>query len=269
MTSAFAPIVLDARNPGPMTGAGNNTYLVVSAGRAVLVDAGVGHPEHLAALARAIVDARASLRTVVVTHDHTDHASGAPAVARAHPSAKFGRYSRSHDHSEPGFEWQPLQDGDRVEAGDAVLTVVHTPGHSPDHIVLWHEPSASVFSGDLVIPGRSVMIDVGRGGRLSDYLASLDRVLELEPHQLFPAHGPLVTDPRAVITAHIAHRLEREQQVLDALTAGFRTVNAIAESIYDGLDPRLMPAARENVRAHLEKLKADGIAADDDEGWTL
>jgi glyoxylase-like metal-dependent hydrolase (beta-lactamase superfamily II) len=268
MTTAFAPIVLDAKNPGPMTGSGNNTYLVVNGGSAVLVDAGVGRPEHLAALARALGDSRSGLRMVVVTHDHKDHASGAPAVARAHPAARFGRYSRSQD-PEPGIEWQPLGDGDRVEVGDAVLTVVHTPGHSPDHIVLWHEQSASLFSGDLVIPGRSVMIDVGRGGRLSDYLASLDRVLELEPRQLFPAHGALVTDPRAVIRAHIAHRLEREQQVVDALAAGLRTVNAIAESIYDGLDPRLMPAARENVRAHLEKLKADGIAADADEGWRL
>ena len=106
----FSPIVLDAKNPGPMTGAGNNTYLVVAAGSAVLVDAGVGHPEHLAALARALADARSSLRTVVVTHGHADHASGAPAVARAHPAARFGRHVRSDDHSEQGIEWQPLQD---------------------------------------------------------------------------------------------------------------------------------------------------------------
>jgi len=268
MSSAFAPIVLNARNPGPMTGEGNNTYLVVSAGSAVLVDAGVGQPEHLADLARAVADAHSTLRAVVVTHNHTDHASGAPAIALAHPAAKFGRYLRD-DESAPEIEWQLLRDGDQVEAGEDMLTVVHTPGHSPDHIVLWHEPSASVFSGDLVIPGRSVMIDVSRGGRLSDYLQSLRRVLELEPHQLFPAHGLLVTDPHAAITMHLAHRLEREQQIVDALAAGLRTVNAIAESIYDGLDPRLMPAARENVRAHLEKLKADGTAADDDEGWTL
>ena len=50
----------------------------------------------------------------------------------------------------------------------------------------------------------------------------------------------------------------RERQVLAALRPGHATVQAIAESIYDGLDPALMPAARENVRAHLEKLKADG-----------
>ena len=45
-----------------------------------------------------------------------------------------------------------------------------------------------------------------------------------------------------------------------ALTAGHATVEAIAESIYDRLEPELMAAARENVRAHLEKLKADGRA---------
>ena len=50
----------------------------------------------------------------------------------------------------------------------------------------------------------------------------------------------------------------RERQVVAALAAGHRTVEAIAESIYDGLEPGLMPAARENVRAHLEKLAADG-----------
>ena len=45
-------------------------------------------------------------------------------------------------------------------------------------------------------------------------------------------------------------------------------MQAIAESIYDGLAPALVPAARENVRAHLEKLETDGIAAHDDDWWT-
>jgi hypothetical protein len=46
-------------------------------------------------------------------------------------------------------------------------------------------------------------------------------------------------------------------------------VQAIAESIYDGLAPALMPAAQENVRAHLEKLKRDGRATDDNGRWKL
>jgi hypothetical protein len=56
--------------------------------------------------------------------------------------------------------------------------------------------------------------------------------------------------------------------VLDALRAGHTSVQAIAESIYDGLAAALMPAARENVRAHLEKLRTDGRAADDNGRWT-
>jgi hypothetical protein len=55
--------------------------------------------------------------------------------------------------------------------------------------------------------------------------------------------------------------------VIAALAAGCSTVPAIADSIYDGLDSALMPAARENVRAHLEKLKAEGRAAEHDDGW--
>jgi hypothetical protein len=76
-------------------------------------------------------------------------------------------------------------------------------------------------------------------------------------------------DPRAVLTGYLTHRRQREQQVLAALRAGHATVQAIAESIYDGLAPALMPAAQENVRAHLEKLKTDGLAANADDRWTL
>jgi hypothetical protein len=61
----------------------------------------------------------------------------------------------------------------------------------------------------------------------------------------------------------------RERQVIEALAAGLATVSAIADSIYDGLNPALMPAARENVQAHLEKLKDDGRAVEDNGTWTM
>ena len=65
----------------------------------------------------------------------------------------------------------------------------------------------------------------------------------------------------------------RERQVLDGACApATRSVQAIAESIYDGLAPALMPAAHENVRAHLEKLRGrSGAAIDDCDGrhWQL
>ena len=54
-----------------------------------------------------------------------------------------------------------------------------------------------------------------------------------------------------------------------ALQAGHATVQAIAESIYDGLASGLQAAARENVRAHLEKLKAEGRATDEAGRWRM
>ena len=95
------------------------------------------------------------------------------------------------------------------------------------------------------------------------------KLLPLDPARLLPAHGPQIDDPRALLTGYVAHRLMREAQVLAALRAGRASVQTIAESIYDGLDPALMPAAQENVRAHLEKLKAEGIVMDDAGRWEL
>ena len=112
------------------------------------------------------------------------------------------------------------------------------------------------------------MIHSSRGGNLRQYLVSLERLLALAPTRLLPAHGPMVSDPQALLKAYLDHRRMREAQVIDALRAGRSDVQTIAESIYDGLDPALMPAAHENVRAHLDKLKSDGIATDD-AGWRL
>lgn len=258
---------LAAHNPGPMTGDGNSTYLVVSDGPAVLIDAGTGDPRHLESLDRALGQVR--LEHVIVTHDHSDHASGTPAVRARHPDARFWIHPCAAA-APAGVVWRPLSDGVRVSAGSVELMVLHTPGHSPDHVTLWHEDTRTAFSGDLLIAGGSVMIQASRGGRLGDYLASLERVLALEPRRLLPAHGPAIDDPPRLITAYIAHRRMRERQIVDALRAGNVTVEAIAETIYDGLDPALMAAARENVRAHLEHLQSEGLAAEGDSGqWRL
>jgi glyoxylase-like metal-dependent hydrolase (beta-lactamase superfamily II) len=135
--------------------------------------------------------------------------------------------------------------------------------------VFWHEPTRTAFTGDLVVAGSSVMIHTSRGGNLADYLAALERLLALAPRTLLPGHGPRVDDPAPLVAGYLEHRRMRERQILAALRAGHATVQAIAESIYDGLDSALMAAACENVVAHLEKLKAEGRAIDDESGrWT-
>jgi hydroxyacylglutathione hydrolase len=266
----FNPILLEAHNPSPMTGRGNNTYLIAGGdGTATLIDAGVGQPQHLAEIDQQLAGHRARLERVLVTHGHADHASGAPALAVAHPEATFAKYAWPEEDARYGVNWQPLADGNTIAIGRESLAVLHTPGHSPDHVVFWHEPSRTAFTGDLVVAGSSVMIHWSRGGNLADYLASLERLLALRPRLLLPAHGPRVDDPAAVVTGYLEHRRMREREVMAALQAGHATVQAIAESIYDGLDPALMAAACENVRAHLEKLRAQGCVRAEADRWTL
>jgi len=253
-----------------MTGSGNHTYLLVEENAsAVLIDAGVGEPRHLQELGATLESHRAQLCDVLVTHGHPDHASGAVAIARAYPHARFFKFPwRGEDHRYPVY-WRPVHDNDRIAIGDQALIALHTPGHSPDHLTFWHEDSRTAFTGDLVVQGSSVMIHASRGGDLGQYLQSLERLLALSPAHLWPAHGPDVSHPGALLNDYIAHRRMRETQVVAALAAGRDRVPAIVESIYDGLSPALVPAAAENVHAHLEKLRREGRATELDGRWTI
>jgi len=257
------PTLLHAGNPGPYTGDGNWTYLVPG-DRPVLIDAGVGRPEHLDALA---AETTAGPAEIVVTHAHSDHASGAPLIQSRWPAARFLKHPwPERDASVP---WRPIAGGDTIATGAGSLEVLHTPGHSPDHIALWHAESRTVFVGDLLQLGTTVFIPASAGGNLADYLASLERLRQLSPVRAWPAHGPVIEDPLALVDYYLAHRAEREQQVLSALGEGLSTVEAITSRIYVNLAAALIPMARESVLAHLLKLQGEAIAARDEGRWFI
>jgi glyoxylase-like metal-dependent hydrolase (beta-lactamase superfamily II) len=263
------PIRLHAHNPGPLTGDGTFTYLLVGADRtATLIDAGQGKAAHFAALAATLAAHGATLTRVLVTHAHGDHIAGAPDLAATYPSAAFFKYAwPEQDHRYPA-PWTPLHDGQTLDIGGETLVVLHTPGHAPDHLAFWHVPTKTAFVGDLVRPGGTVVIPPSRGGDLIEYLAAIDRLRALRPARLLPAHGDPIEQPDRILTRTIEHRRAREQQVLAAIARGAATVQGIAESIYDGLDPALMPAAHETVRAHLDKLRREGRAVEAGGRWT-
>ena len=150
-----------------------------------------------------------------------------------------------------------------------MLTVVHTPGHSPDHLCFWHEASRTLFSGDLLVEGATVVVPASRGGRLSEYLRSLERVRALAPRLALPAHGPDIQAPLELLTSYIAHRRRREQQVLEALASGSATPAQIVGLIYDRLPAELRPLAEESVLAHLVKLEEEGAVARHDNHYAL
>jgi glyoxylase-like metal-dependent hydrolase (beta-lactamase superfamily II) len=250
------PIAVHAFNPGPMTGAGNWTWLLRGA-VTTLIDAGTGEPQFLDSLDEAL--AGAALQQVIVTHGHVDHASGAPALAARHPNARFLKMPWPDRDTRYAIEWQPVVADQVIAAGDTRLRAVHTPGHAPDHICLWDADGAQIFCGDLAMDSGSIYIPSAvKGGDLRAYLLSLAHVLALGPQRLLPAHGAIIEQPERLLRGFIAHREEREQQVLSALRDGLTSADTILERVYPGVRPALVPFARDTVVSHLEKLVADG-----------
>ena len=246
------PLLLPAGNASAWTGpTGNNTWLLP--GRVpALIDAGVGSPDHIAALDRALHGT--PLLLVLITHSHVDHLSGWPAVNARWPGAGL----RIH----PG-----LRHRERVPAGDTELTVLHTPGHSPDHCCFFDERSGDLYCGDLARLGGTVVIPATRGGNLAEYLESLRLVASLNPKRLLPGHGPVVEDPRRLIEQYVKHRAERDEQIVRAVLRGASTPTGIVHEVYPDLAPGLEAAAEETVLAHLIKLSDEGRVRRDGEGW--
>ena len=246
-------LLLPANNPSPWTGpTGNNTYLITG-GAPALVDAGIGEPAHLAALAEAL--AGEPLGSVLITHAHPDHIGGLTAIAARWPDIRVVRFGTPIDGP--------------IQAGSTVLRAVHTPGHSPDHLCFFDEASRDLYCGDLVRSGGSIVIPGSKGGSVRHYLDSLARIRGLSPRRLLPGHGPIIADPVAAIDEYLRHRLQREEQVLAALGDGLMAPAQITSRVYGPLSPELAAAAEDTVLAHLVKLHDDGRAFVSDDGWRL
>jgi glyoxylase-like metal-dependent hydrolase (beta-lactamase superfamily II) len=164
--------------------------------------------------------------------------------------------------SRPGEAgWQVLGHGDVVIAGDVPLAVLHTPGHAEDHICFWDERRRYLYSGDMVITGTTVMVPGGKGGNMRQYLASLEALAVLRPVRIYPGHGPVIDDPVTVIGEYLAHRRQREREILSLLADGVTAPEAIVKRLYQNLPEDRWPAAVMTVQAHLEKIREDAQAA--------
>lgn len=238
-----------ARNPGPLTLSGTNSWLVGSH-PCWIVDPGPDLDEHLDGLAEEVA-ARGGASGIAVTHSHADHAAGVSAllsrlpapvpVAAADPAAVTGVTSG-----------RPCADGDAL----GPLRAIALPGHAPDHLgFVMDSPAARVaFTGDAVLGEGSVFV----AGDMAGYLQALRRLKALELSLICPGHGPVVTDPARHLAGYLAHRLARERSVLDAWSRGIREERELVTAIWGELPERLDRAATATLRAHLAKLEDDG-----------
>ena len=76
---------------------------------------------------------------------------------------------------------------------------------------------------------------------------------------LLGGHGPAVATPYQKIDEYISHRLEREQNILEAVRAGATTPKEIVQKVYTDVSPKAYALAERAVLAHLEKLRDDGL----------
>jgi len=233
-----------APNPGPYTGPGTNTWLLDAGPVTVVIDPGPDDESHLDAIQRALNGAPVGV--VLVTHSHPDHLPLASRLAALH-GATVRRFPE-------------LGDGDVVRAGNLNVTALHTPGHSGDHLCFWLAADGALFTGDLVLGRGSSMVTYPEGD-VAAYLRSLDRVIALRPHILFPGHWDPVTDAVRKLEEYRTHRLDREAQVRAELSRGRGTARELTERVYGKeVGEELLAAAEMTMRAHLKKLVDEGAA---------
>jgi glyoxylase-like metal-dependent hydrolase (beta-lactamase superfamily II) len=261
VASALSPMVrrIVCDNPSSMTGPGTNTYLV-GIDEIVVIDPGPENEEHLDAISGCGGD---RIRWILLTHTHSDHSPGAAAL-KARTGAEVLAFDGGNDsigNTQVELDGT-LGDEDVIEATEFHLTALHTPGHASNHLCYLLNEERMLFTGDHIMQGSTVVI-APPDGDMSAYLASLERLKGLRPRlrSIAPGHGHVIDDPLAVIDEYVAHRLERERQVIEALRAhGSASIPELVSDIYVDVPVEMHGWAAYSVWAHLRKLADDGLA---------
>ncbi len=256
-----------ARNPSPFTFTGTGTY-IVGRGTVAVIDPGPSDAAHLAALAAALAGERVA--AILVTHTHLDHSPGARALAAETGAPVVGcaplALSDTGPRADAGFDpdYAPdrvLADGESVSGPGWTLTAVATPGHTSNHLCFALAEEEALFTGDHVM-GWSTTVVAPPDGDMAAYMASLERLLGRTDRIFYPTHGAPVTDPKRWTRHLLAHRRQREAQILALLAEGVCEIPAMVARMYAEVDRRLWPAAGRSVLAHLLDLAARGRARD-------
>jgi glyoxylase-like metal-dependent hydrolase (beta-lactamase superfamily II) len=264
-------VVALGQNPGAFTGPGTNTYLIGTGRRRILLDTGEGRDEYLPVLERALEHAGCEgLQEIVLSHGHPDHIGGTASILDRYGTMSVSKLPSAKIDEPYGLQITPIGDGSVIRTEGATLRALHAPGHAEDHLCFILEEEGSLFSGDNILGVGTTMIPT-EGGDLLRYLNTLEQLLAEQPKAIYPAHGPMIQDGKGKIREYIAHRHEREREILSTLSDRPLDIPSIVARIYQGYPESLFQAAEESVYSHLRKLEGEGRALraiENDSLWT-
>jgi endoribonuclease LACTB2 len=263
-----------ARTPTLLPATHTNSYALGSRDL-LLVEPATPHRDERAewlSWARGLVSMGHRLTGVLATHHHEDHVGGAELFSRelgvpliAHPE------TASRLAANVG---KTVVDGDSIVLDGPVpqrWDVLHTPGHAPGHVCLLERESGTLVVGDMVASVGTILIAPG-DGNMAEYLRQLERLRGLEARVALPAHGEPIESPSALFAHYVAHRLQREQKVLDAVGAAGdegETSGELVPRVYADVSPAIWPIALLSLQAHLDKLVEDGRIQTKDDRYSL
>ena len=265
-----------AGNPSPYTYTGTQTYVVGNGTDRAVIDPGPAIDEHIDAILAAVGDAK--IRAIMCTHTHRDHSPAAKPLAARTGAPIIGcaplvleddgpRADESFDK-----DYNPdrvLADGESVSGDGWTLEAVATPGHTSNHLCFALQQSGALFTGDHVMAWSTSVI-VPPDGDMADYMSSLQKIYDRDDKVYYPAHGKKVEKPQQLVRGMMGHRRQRERQILKLLDEkGATAIPDMVTQMYKGLDPRLIGAAGQSVRAHLIDLQNRGIVGADGEIWKM
>ncbi|CAM3509125.1 MBL fold metallo-hydrolase [Nocardioides zeicaulis] len=224
--------------------------LLLNGATPALIDS--GYRSHATATVDWVARRTRDLELVVNTHWHSDHVGGnallqhrgagiaasvvdAEALNGDAPDCCLSKYL--DQPVDPYVVDQPLADGDIIRLGNADWQVVATPGHTPGHLAFWQPEERVLAVGDLLSTYDVGWVNLALDGPAvaATALESLQRVTDLQPRTLLPAHGALPRDSAAALDA----ALRRAQRLVDdptgAVWYGARRIFAFALMIRHGI----------------------------------
>jgi endoribonuclease LACTB2 len=244
---------------------------IVGRGEFVVVDAAAkdeSELERLFNLVDSFIEKGFVCKAIIVSHLHKDHFGG-ETVLKNHLREKYkleipiSAHRITAESLSGKVEFQKFIEADEViklkdEAGaEFEIKALHTPGHARGHLAFYDETRGFLLSSDNVVGAGTVVIAPPEGD-MTDYLASLERMKNLPGlRHLCGSHGAAVYDARGKIEEYIAHRMERERQILRTIEQGAKTSAEITEILYQDLNRELFPLAVKSVEAHLAKIEKD------------